>query len=336
MPGPSDTAKPLSPEAAAQRLDDAIARRAALAASGDSDAIRLVHGRADGLDGIVMERFADTLIVQHHEGRARVPLAELKTLVSERMPPLGAARVYLKLFVRDRAGADARVDAMHHDPTPWLGSPGPAEIAIHEGGIALAIRPHDGFSTGLFLEHRDNRRAVRESAAGMAVLNLFAYTCGFSVAAAVGGATEVTSVDVSPRYLDWGRRNFELNGLRPDAHRFIRDDALNYLGRARRQNRRYDLIVIDPPTFARLRRPKRAFVLREQLDALTRGALGLLAPGGTLRLSTNDRSLSIQALQRAVQAAAGARKIASLRTPALPADFAGDPDYARTLTARMA
>jgi len=109
------------------------------------------------------------------------------------------------------------------------------EYAVLENGIRFLVRPHDGHSTGLFLEHRDNRKRVRRLAAGRNMLNAFAYTCGFSVAAALGGAAGTVSVDVSKKYLEWGKCNFAANELNLADHRFICSDIFDYYRRARRR-----------------------------------------------------------------------------------------------------
>jgi 23S rRNA (cytosine1962-C5)-methyltransferase len=239
------------------------------------------------------------------------------------------------VFVRDRSRASSTIDKSHHQPTPWIGQPAAPDQVVTENGPRFIIRPYEGFSVGLFLEHRDNRGRIGELAAGRRVLNAFAYTCGFSVAAAVGGATSVDSVDLSKRYLEWGKRNFDANGIDASAHRFFCSDISDFWRRAARQGRRYDLIVLDPPTFARRRRPHSVFVLDEQLEALCSGAAKLLDPGGLVLLATNCRSISRGRLEEALTAAASDRSCAVLERPGLPIDFAGDPDYSKAVIARF-
>ena len=250
------------------------------------------------------------------------------------MPEIGATSAYLKRFVRDRSSG-GEVDDAHRGGEPWLGAASDETIAIREGDLSFLIRPYDGFSTGLFLEHRDNRARIRSMAEGRTVLNLFAYTCGFSIAAVAGGAEEVTSVDLSARYLEWGRQNFSANNLEAEGHRFIRDDALKFYERARRQERDYDLIVIDPPTFARIKKPKSVFVLAEQIDDVVGGAVDRLRAGGTILFATNDRRLTRKVVEAVFHTASGARKILNIEWLALPADFQGDPDYARSVLVKI-
>src|SRR5690606_6487827 len=130
----------------------------------------------------------DVLTVQIHEGRLGLRMDDVRRLAEGLLDRLSARAVYRKGFVRDRARLSAAQAAEHGSARPWIGSPVEPEITVEEYGVRFVVRPYDGFSVGLFLEHRDNRRRVRELAPGRRVLNTFAYTCGFTVAAAVGGA----------------------------------------------------------------------------------------------------------------------------------------------------
>lgn len=312
----------------------ALEKRASLLARSDLDAVRVLHGPADGIPGLVIERLGPALIVQCHEERLRLREAGVQGVARFFHERLGTRGVYRKVFVRDRARVPDELNAEHHSATPWYGEPVDADFPIHEQGLRFLVRAYDGFSTGLFLEQRDNRQRVRQLSAGRVVLNTFAYTCGFSVAAAVGGAAHVDSVDVSAAYLEWGRANFAANGVDLGPHRFFCSDVIDFYKRAARQGRRYDLIVLDPPTFARLRRPKRNFVLEDELEPLCGGAMDLLNPGGHLLLSTNHRELDRDRLNDAIHATAG-RRLAGIQDCPLPADFAGDPRFARAVLARL-
>ena len=238
---------------------------------------------------------------------------------------------------------------------------------VTERDLRFIVRPYDGFSVGLFIEHRENRRRIRELAAGRRVLNAFAYTCGFSVAAARGGGASVDSIDLSKRYLEWGKQNFTLNGIdtanptpgkesqssvlssketcsgprhhQPGlpGHRFFCCDIFDFYKRASRQDRRYDLIILDPPTLSRTRRPKRVFVLEGQLGPLLAGAIDRIEPGGLILLATNHRQISRPRLEEELTTAARAQDRACTITerPTLPPDFAGDPDYAKSVIAHV-
>jgi 23S rRNA (cytosine1962-C5)-methyltransferase len=176
---------------------------------------------------------------------------------------------------------------------------------VHEGPLAIEVELWDGLSTGLFVDQRDNRRRVSELASGKRVLNLFSYTCSFSVAAALGGAAEVTSVDLSRRALRRGEHNFRLNALDPSLHGFVCEDAVRFLERASTRGQRFDLVILDPPSFSTAGKGK---VLRVSRDypRLVRLVLEVLADGGQLLAVTNHRGTSEKALRRMLLAEAEA------------------------------
>jgi 23S rRNA (cytosine1962-C5)-methyltransferase len=126
--------------------------------------------------------------------------------------------------------------------TPWL---------AEENGLQFEFHAERGLSSGLFLDQRHNRKWILGNSKGKKVLNLFSYTCGFSVAAAAGGATEVTSVDVSADFLNWGKQNFSVNGLDPAKYEFFKQDSLFFLDACIKRKRKFDLLICDPPTFGR-------------------------------------------------------------------------------------
>jgi 23S rRNA (cytosine1962-C5)-methyltransferase len=299
------------------------------------NAYRLFHGASDGIDGLAIDQFGDVLVVQLYEGRLRAFPEAIRPAVQELHVHLGTRAVYRKFFVRDRAKPLKQIDLEHHCTEPWIGQAVESDLVVNEYGLKFVVHPYDGFSVGLFLEHRENRRRVRELATRRRVLNLFCYTCGFSVAAAAGGAASVASVDLSKRYLEWGKSNFAANGLNLSDRWFFCSDVFDFYKRARRQDRRFDLIVLDPPTFGRMRRPKRTFVLAEQIDDLCAGACELLDPGGIVLLAVNDQRLSRDRLEDGLISAAGSRGCEILERPMPPLDFCGDLDYSKTLIARF-
>ena len=165
---------------------------------------------------------------------------------------------------------------------------------VTEGDLRFLVNLTDYLDTGLFLDDRLLRSRMREGARGRDVLNLFAYTCTASVAAAAGGARSVTSVDLSKTYLDWGRRNFAVNGPERDYHRFVRADVLQWLDRAsRRDGRRYGLIFLAPPTWSRSKAMRGDFdVVRDHAGLLGR-CRRLLGPGGEILFSTHARDFAL-------------------------------------------
>jgi len=318
-----------------ERCERALALREPLLRDPHTSACRIVNGAADGLDGLVIEKLGDVLIAQLHAGRLRLDEAAARAICAHAARRLHSRAVFRKRFLRDRSGAAAAVAGDQADPDPWVGQAVAAELPVLENGMTLLVRPYDGYATGLYLEHRDTRRRVRELAAGRAVLNTFAYTCAFSVAAALGGAACTVSVDLSRKHLEWGQRNFAANGLSIERHMFICSDVFDYYRRAQRQRRRFDLVVLDPPTFSRMRRPSRVFSITQDLERLVAGAVALLNPAGYLLLATNHRGTSQRRLLRAIEAGAAERTLEWVERCRLPLDFAGEPAYAKALLTRL-
>ena len=307
------------------RLDAALARREALLADPQTNVGRMVNGAADHVPGLVIDRLGDVLIAQVYEGQWAVPERAARDLCELVASRLGASAVYRKRFPRDRTGPGAVEQPEHRDPHPWIGSPSQPEIEVREAGITFLVRPYDGFATGLYLDHRQRRADMRTLAAGRRVLNAFAYTCGFTVAAGLGDAASTVSVDISKRHLEWGKRNLSANGLALDSHKFICSDVFDYYRRAERQKQRFDLVLLDPPTFARMRRPRRTFSLAADLERLIAGAVDLLDSSGRLHVSVNHRGTTPRALQDALRSAARrrGRRYEILASPPPPADCAG-------------
>ncbi|MDO4878717.1 MAG: class I SAM-dependent methyltransferase [Neisseria sp.] len=173
------------------------------------------------------------------------------------------------------------------------------DFVIAEGGRRFWVNLQRYLDTGLFLDHRNTRQKVGGLASGKRFLNLFAYTGSFTVYAATGGAVSSETVDMSNTYLDWARRNFELNGINPEAHRLVRADVFRYLQAAQEEGKRFDLAVMDPPSFSNSK--KMGDVLDVQRDhvRLIDGTMALLDSDGLLFFSNNLRGF---ALDKAVAA----------------------------------
>jgi 23S rRNA (cytosine1962-C5)-methyltransferase len=210
--------------------------------------------------------------------------------------------------------------------TPIAGEAAPAELVVEENGMRIAVNLADGLSTGLFVDQRDNRERMRQWAAGGRMLNLFSYTCSFSVAAALGGATETVSVDLSGRALERGRRNFELNGLEQSGHKFFKEDAIKWLARAGRRGERFRAIVLDPPSFSTV--GKGTFSVEKRYGEVAALALALLEPGGRLLAVTNHTKTSARALRKILHDAARAssRTVSSMHDLASGIDCPDMPD----------
>lgn len=311
----------------------ALARRTPRFADLDTDTARVFHGQPDGIPGLFIERLGQVLVVQLHEGVLTLPENAIRGLCATAAEALGAIAVYRKVFPRDRSFVDPQLDALHRDAAPWIGTAAPPELTVCEAGVRYLVRPYDGYSTGLFLDHRMHRARVRTLVAGRRVLNAFAYTCASSVVAALGGAAETVSVDVSKRSLEWGKRNFAANGRTLEGHWFICSDVRDYFRRAARQQRLFDLVILDPPTFARSKAVNRTLSIPGDLPELLAGALERLAPGGQLLLSVNHRGTTATRLeQHAREAGAGAeRAIRRVERLPLPEDFRDDPEFMRSI-----
>ncbi len=259
--------------------------------AGETDACRLIHGASDGWPGWQVERLGEFLLSQSES-----PLDQSQRAWLEQFPGVrGVYHKWLDRQIRRTALAEA-------SPQLLFGAAAPERFSIVENGVRYELSFNEGYSVGLFLDQRDNRRRffVNHVAANFPllatglrraeVLNTFAYTCGFSVCAASAGA-RVTSLDLSRKYLDWGRRNFELNGIDPTGHDFIFGDTFEWLRRLAKKGRLFDVIVLDPPTFSQ---SKERGVFRAEKDygELVTSALAVLKPGGTLLASTNAATLA--------------------------------------------
>lgn len=168
-------------------------------------------------------------------------------------------------------------------------------FVVKENGLSFQVNLTDYLDSGLFLDHRITREWVRKESEGKKVLNLFSYTCAFSVYAAAGGATEVVSVDLSNTYLNWGKENFKLNGLDLDETHFpfVQADVMSHLSTFAKDS--FDIIVLDPPTFSNSKRMVDILDIQRDHADLINEALYCLKPGGKLYFSTNFKKFSIDA-----------------------------------------
>lgn len=188
---------------------------------------------------------------------------------------------------------------------------------VQEGGLQFWVNLSDYLDTGLFLDHRPLRARVREQAEEKDVLNLFAYTGSFSVYAAAGGARSTTTIDLSNTYLDWARRNMELNGLaHEDRHLFVRADVKAWL--RQRPTTRYDLIILDPPTFSNSSAMYDILDTQRDHPELINGCLDRLNPGGRLYFSTNYRRFKLEA------EAIRCTNVQDISRQTIPPDFRND------------
>jgi 23S rRNA (cytosine1962-C5)-methyltransferase len=218
---------------------------------------------------------------------------------------LWAEALALKSVYLKRRPQEARHAAnVHRD---WLAPSEPIwgaavpELTALEDGVPYLIRPGSDLSIGLFTDARPARRWVRAHAAGR-VLNTFAYTCGFGLNAALAGAEVVKNLDLSRKVLAWGGQNYALSGLPRQDHDFIYGDVFDWLTRLARKPQRFDLIVLDPPSFAR--GPVGIWRSERDYAGLSAQAAALLAPGGTLLALNNHAGVSSSAFERMLLAGA--------------------------------
>lgn len=302
-------------------LTAALKKRESLLTDRKTTAYRLLSGSFEGLPGVFVDRYGDVAVMMVYQGEVSSyfePRAFAELLINR----LDLKAVYLKHFIPDRSRSRKKIDERLYDPSPIVGEPVPEAITILENGLKFEVHMYDGFSTGLFLDQRVNRAALAERARGKRVLNMFSYTCGFSVYCAAAGST-VTSVDVSSRYLDWGKHNFQLNDIDPDEHYFARMDAFDFLGMGERRGFRYDLIILDPPSFSAGKKGK-SFSIKRDYPRLLREANKLLASGGFIFASTNNSALAQGDVFDDMIEKAFRGHLQRRRLPKVPVDFASE------------
>jgi 23S rRNA (cytosine1962-C5)-methyltransferase len=325
-----------------------IARRRALFQLGDAaetTAFRTCHGAGDGSEpGRYVDRLGAFRLIQSanpDEGSSKWSGA---SGLGDLLPEEGVYLKRLNRHVRQSTPAEAAPQ--------WLaGLQAPERFVVRENGVNYELAFNEGYSVGLFLDQRDNRRRLlvnhigadftafgEENSGPREVLNTFAYTCAFSVCAALGGA-KTTSLDLSRKYLDWGRRNFELNGLDPAAHDFIFGDCFEWMRRLAKKGRLFDAVLLDPPTFSRSKEHG-DFRTESDYGDLVSQALALLKPGGLLFASANTARLAPEKFLSQVHEAIGRSRRRALRELYVPQppDFPSsrdEPAYLKTLWVRV-
>jgi 23S rRNA (cytosine1962-C5)-methyltransferase len=266
---------------AAEAIDAAFLRRRIRSAlelrqvldPGVTDCYRLLHSEGDALPGLVVDRYADILVAQLHT----LGMDRLRPLLTSALMETTGAR---GLLLRNESQARRREGLGAEEPMLAAGEV-PEQVPVRENGVRFLVDPWQGQKTGFFLDQRDKRAALAKYARGKRVLNCFSYTGGFSLYAALASAqTRVTSVDISAPAIDAARRQFELNGLDPAAHAFHVADVFDYLEQARQAGEQYDVVVLDPPAFARAQ-SARSQALKAYLRLNMLGAQ-VLRPQGVL------------------------------------------------------
>lgn len=255
-----------------ETIQRALALRAPLHKRSDLDAYRLIHGESDGLPGLIVDKYKDWLVCQVLAAGTEANKELLAKLLLEET---GCKGIYERsdAQVRGKEGLEQVVGVLAGD-TP------PEQLVIQEGPVSYQVDVYEGHKTGFYLDQRDSRAAVRDWSEGKEVLNCFSYTGGFGIAAGAGGAAHVTHVDTSGAALATAAQNLTHNQLETTQHTFLEADVFKLLRQFRKEERSFDLIVMDPPKFIEAKR---------HLEKGCRGykdinllAFQLLRPGGQL------------------------------------------------------
>ena len=325
-------------------INPRLALRAGLLDSEATNAFRAIHGASDGWPGWHVERLGDYLLSESEQPLSAGQQEELARLLNT-FSSRGACHKLLTQRVRKTSLASA-------SPRLVLGQAAPERFAVRENGLQFELSFNEGYSVGLFLDQRDNRRRLLTGhvAAGFPlfkshnqdqkpeILNAFAYTCAFSLCAAKAGG-RATSLDLSKKYLEWGRRNFRLNRLDPAEHAFIHGDVFDWLRRFARKRCRFDVILLDTPTFSQSK-ASGVFQAEKDFSRLVAAALPLLKANGVLFASANAADWPPEEFLAAVQAPVRAvgRKVLQQHYAPQPPDFPisrAQPAHLKTVWLRV-
>ncbi|AMV71676.1 class I SAM-dependent rRNA methyltransferase [Desulfuromonas carbonis] len=293
-----------------RRLAAALALRRQHVDLEETDTYRLVNGEGDGLPGLTVDCYRDRLMIQLFTGAWQPYLPLLVQGLQKLLAPAGIYEKWRPQQTRELASGGEK-----HVARLLAGSAAPGRQPVTENGLTFLVELGTGLNTGLFLDQRENRRDLMGRVAGRTVLNLFAYTGAFSVAAAAAGASRVTSVDASGSYLDWAQENFGANRLNPKRHEFMVGDCFAVLDQLLAERRRFDLVLMDPPSFSTT--AKNTFTTRGGTSALVAKALQLLPAGGLLVTSSNHQKVDVadylKELRRGALAAGYELRVIGLR-----------------------
>lgn len=317
-------------EALARALDRARERRWGLgradAGPRATTAFRLVNEEGDSLPRLAVDVYDAWLVAQLYGDDGPWADRARRERVLDALHALGFDGVYLKVRPKQ---ANVLVDTRREDlapASPVRGAAASAELAVVEEGMPLLVRLGDGLSTGLFLDQRSNRRRVREMAAGKSVANLFAYTCAFTVAAALGGARKTVSVDASAAALERGQAGLAHARVAGE-HAMVADDCFSWLARTARRGERWDVVVLDPPSYSTTKRGR--FVADSDYVELAAAAMRVLSSGGRLLACTNHRGISVARFRKILFDAArtAGRDVTQVKDLPMPSDFphVGEP-----------
>ncbi len=305
------------------RVKAAIALRARLVDGAKLGATRVVHGEADGLPGIVVDRYGRYLVVQLFTAAVAALRDDLYDAL---MAELAPEAIYEQRRYRSLGGEAPRqagADLVR-------GTAAPVDFEVVEDDMKFVVDVTAPLSTGLFADLREGRRAMRQWAAGKRVLNLFSYTGAISVYAQAGGATEVCAVDVAAKAHARARKNFAASGFDPEKPEHIVGDAFKVLAKFVERGRKFDLVALDPPAFAsaQARGGKTWSAIRDYSELVT-ASLEVLAPGGMLIAACSTHKMTAAEFELALAdgALAAGTRLQIVDRRGLPPDFPSLPGF---------
>jgi len=272
-------------------------------------AFRLFNQEGDGFGGLTVDLYGDYAVFSWYNSY----VYQIRKAISEAF-----RQVFPEVL---GAYEKIRFKGLDYESSHVYGQEAPDFFTVLENGVLYQVFMNDGLMTGIFLDQHEVRGSIVDGLAmGKSLLNMFSYTAAFSVAAAMGGASQTTSVDLAKRSRELSQAHFQANGISTDDHRFIVMDVFEYFKYAKRKCLTYDVIVLDPPSFARNK--KQTFSVAKDYHKLISQSLEILNPGGIIIASTNAANVSRQKFTEQIDKGFAGRSYQILNKYGLPADFA--------------
>ena len=272
-------------------------------------AFRLFNQEGDGFGGLTVDLYGDYAVFSWYNSY----VYQIRQTISEAF-----RQVFPEVL---GAYEKIRFKGLDYESAHVYGQEAPDFFTVLENGVLYQVFMNDGLMTGIFLDQHEVRGSLVDGLAmGKSLLNMFSYTAAFSVAAAMGGASQTTSVDLAKRSRELSQAHFQANGISTDDHRFIVMDVFEYFKYAKRKALTYDVIVLDPPSFARNK--KQTFSVAKNYHKLISQSLEILNPGGIIIASTNAANVSRQKFTEQIDKGFAGRSYQILNKYGLPADFA--------------
>ncbi len=272
-------------------------------------AFRLFNQEGDGFGGLTVDLYGDYAAFSWYNSY----VYQIRKIISEAF-----RQVFPEVL---GAYEKIRFKGLDYESAHVYGQEAPDFFTVLENGVLYQVFMNDGLMTGIFLDQHEVRGSLVDGLAmGKSLLNMFSYTAAFSVAAAMGGASQTTSVDLAKRSRELSQAHFQANGISTDDHRFIVMDVFEYFKYAKRKGLTYDVIVLDPPSFARNK--KQTFSVAKDYHKLIYQSLEILNPGGIIIASTNAANVSRQKFTEQIDKGFAGRSYQILNKYGLPADFA--------------